>query len=423
MRKRDSDHTLEDVLESSLERYVDFLVQLLQIPNERMREHDSVRLVGRALEAQGCAVEFFEGEGLGEPTPGGPPLNCIAHRKGGGGGRSLLLQAHMDTVPPGERQRWRDSPWSGTIREGRVYGRGAHDDRVGAAMLWMVADLLQQLDVTTAGDLHFLVTTEEEFSCGGMRSYLKQPKSVQPDGHLLVDGNRANRCITGHPGVLNFTIRIEGPFGSAQGSAHEANPVELMGRLIESLGTLEQQVRDLLKALHIDPRWPPAVIVATEIQSAGWISNVPETCVLRGFCSVPPPLTLGEYRRLFGQHLHAEAETVAWLKQHPPELHWGPLELPAMITDESTDFFRLLAQAHQQGFGTPLVSRWIGGWGDMVLLGCANAIFYGPGGGGGDHGYDEYYELKDLSPMLKSLVNFVLAWCGRVSLSSAEFDT
>ena len=49
----------------------------------------------------------------------------------------------------------------------------------------------------------------------------------------------------------------------------------------------------------------------------------------------------------------------------------------------------------------------------MVLLGCANAIFYGPGGGGGDHGYDEYYELKDLSPMLKSLVNFVLAWCGR----------
>jgi acetylornithine deacetylase/succinyl-diaminopimelate desuccinylase-like protein len=39
-------------------------------------------------------------------------------------------------------------------------------------------------------------------------------------------------------------------------------------------------------------------------------------------------------------------------------------------------------------------------------------LFYGPGRGGGDHGYDEYYVLEDLNPMLRSLLYLVSDWCG-----------
>jgi acetylornithine deacetylase/succinyl-diaminopimelate desuccinylase-like protein len=48
----------------------------------------------------------------------------------------------------------------------------------------------------------------------------------------------------------------------------------------------------------------------------------------------------------------------------------------------------------------------------MRLLGCPNLIFYGPGGGGNDHNYNEYFKLADLAPMLKTLVSLVLRWCG-----------
>lgn len=409
------DTQLNHLLASSLDGYIRFFARLLQVPNERMQEHESVRMVGQALETAGCVVEFFEGEGLGEPTPAGPPLNCIAHRPGSGAGRSLLLEAHIDTVSPGDRTRWTESPWSGTIRDGRLYGRGAHDDRVGAAMLWMVTDLLRQLHVTTAGDLDLLVTTEEEFSGGGMKAYLKRPDRIRPDAHLLVDGNGPHDCITGHPGVLNFTIRIEGPFGSVQqpGAGHDANPIELMGLVVQTLRAFETQVRQTLHNLGVDPRWPPAIVAVTDIQSTGWFSNVPEACIAGGFCNVPPPMTLEQYKVLFTEFLRSSTNSIPWLSHHPPDIQWGPLEVPALVTSESSDFYCLLAQTHEQSFGVPLTARWIGGWGDMALLGCPNAMFYGPGGGGGDHGYDEYYELQDLAPTLKTLVRLVLEWCGQ----------
>ena len=84
-----------------------------------MREHEAVRFLGRALQNAGVTVDYFEGEGLGEPTPDGPPLNLIGRRKSSGGGKSLLLQGHMDTVPPGDESRWTHGPWSGQIENGR----------------------------------------------------------------------------------------------------------------------------------------------------------------------------------------------------------------------------------------------------------------------------------------------------------------
>src|SRR5262249_2081799 len=93
---------LEGAISLSLPGYIEFFQSLLRIPTPRMREHEAVRFLGGALQRSGLTVDYFEGEGLGEPTPDGPPLNLVAQRKGSGGGKSLLLQGHMDTVPPGD---------------------------------------------------------------------------------------------------------------------------------------------------------------------------------------------------------------------------------------------------------------------------------------------------------------------------------
>ena len=203
---------LDAQLKRSLERYVGFLQQLLRILTERMCEHKAVRFFAQALGEAGCEVEVFEGGRIGEPTPEGLPLNVVfARRKGAGGGNSLLLGAHLDTVPTGDPRKWTHGPWSAEIQEGRIYARGAHDDRSGAAILYMVVDLLNQLSLRTAGDLGLLVTTEEEFSTGGMKAYLKRPGRMHPDAYLMVDGNRANSSIVAHGGALSFQIGIPGP--------------------------------------------------------------------------------------------------------------------------------------------------------------------------------------------------------------------
>lgn len=327
-------------IQAALNRYKAFLQQLLQIPTERMREHQAVRFVAQALQQSGCEVEVFQGLGIGEPTPDGPPINVFARRKGVGRGNSLLLGAHVDTVPPGRVERWTHGPWSGDIVDGRIYARGAHDDRSGAALLCMTADLLKELEVSTGGDLYFLITTEEEYSVGGMKAYLERPDRVRPDAYLMVDGNGAGTCILGHPGALSFEVAIRGPFGTAQNPAtvHDANAIELIGIVVKELRRFESDMRTKLERLGADVGWPPATVAVSEIASRGWISNVPEECVARGFCNVYPPLSLEEYKSDFETFVKEVGACYPWLKANPPTISWGPLEVPALMVSEDSPF-------------------------------------------------------------------------------------
>lgn len=409
----DFESRLDRQIEICAERHTRLLQELLAIPTPRMKEHAAVRFIAEKLRQAGLAVDVFEGEALGELAPDGPPLNIRAQRSGAGGGRSLLLGAHLDTVPSGDPRRWQHGPWSARIENGRIYARGAHDDRTGAALIAALADLLAALEVRTRGDLHVLITTEEEFSSGGMKAYLKRPDRVHPDAYLMVDGNDVDECIVGHPAAANFEIRIEGAFGSAQDPAivHEANAIELMGPVVIALRSFEAEMRRRQSDNGADPRWPPPTVAVTEIRSSGWISNAPEECVLRGFCNVIPPLSLTEYQAAFESAVQQTASRSKWLCHHPLVISWGPLQVPAMLTSENSEFYQQLAAAHEESFGRPLRPRFIGGWGDPRLLDCPNTIFWGPGGGGGDHTYDEYYELCDLAPSLRALGRLVLRWC------------
>jgi acetylornithine deacetylase len=413
-RIADFEQRLAECVDASLDRYVDFLQRLLRIPTPRMREHAAVRFLGEALAAARTPITYFEGEGVGELTPDGPPLNLFAVRKGSGGGKSLLLEAHIDTVPAGDETRWSASPWSGRIENGRIYARGAHDDRSGTAMMWMIADLFAQLEVITQGDVYFLVTSEEEYGDGGMRAYMKRPDRVYPDAHLALDGNQRHFCIVAHAGALTFEVRIAGAWGSLfhRKPDQATNPIELAALFIAALREFEADYRRRTRELSPDPRWPEPMIVASDIRSASWFSNTPEDCRIGIFANVIPPMTLDSCKKLVTEFVESFAREHPWLREHPPSIRCGPLEIPAMVTAESSDFYQMLAACHQVYFDAPLRPRYLGGWGDMVLLGCPNLIFYGPGAGGGDHSYDEYFELADLAPMLKAVGALTLRWAG-----------
>lgn len=373
-----------------------------------------MHFVADAIRAASWDVKVFAGRGEGEPTPDGAPINLLARRHGTGGGRSLLLEAHMDTVPPGDPSRWRHGPWSGHIDGDRISGRGAHDDRGGVVVVCMLAEVLHRLNSDIRGNLDLLITTEEEFSCGGMKAFLDQPSCVVPDAHVLVDGNRdVNTCILGHPGAISFEILLPGAWGSAQqvDMVHETNPIELAGLLIGELSRHEAALREAQKKDAQGEPWPPAIVAVTGIAGGQWLANIPEECLLRGWGNVFPPLTLGQYKQRFDELVRTFAQRHAWLREHPPVVRWGPLRVEAMRTPESSDLYRMLAEAHEESFAAPLRGRLIGGWGDMALLGSPNQLFYGPGGGGGDHTYDEFYQLADLPGVVKTLARLVRRWC------------
>lgn len=78
--------------------------------------------------------------------------NLVAILRGEGRGRAMLA-AHMDTVDVGDLSRWTDDPFSGIIRDGRIYGRGSGDDKSGIVVAWFILKMLRDLGITPKSDL------------------------------------------------------------------------------------------------------------------------------------------------------------------------------------------------------------------------------------------------------------------------------
>ena len=414
--KMEAEHlkTLSETANRNADRYTAFLQELLRIPTPRMQELRCLRFLGDAMEESGLPVTYFEGLGLLEALPDGPPQNLFCTRPGSGGGRSLLIEAHIDTVPPGDESKWDCSPWSGEIRDGKIYARGAHDDRVGVAMLWMLNDLLEQCGVRTKGDLHSLVTTEEELSSGGMKAFLSHPKRIIPDAHIGLDGNRTHHCITGHAGALPFEVVFDGPWGSVllADPKQNSNPLTWACRFVAELERVAEVTRARFRERNSDARWPDPVLIPNAIHTRDWMSNLPERCTVRAYANVMPPITLDEFKQWITEFVASFAAGKPWLAEHPPRIEWLPVEVPSYVLPDDSRLLRELSHCHRLAFGAELKPRYIGGWGDMRLLGSPEVILYGPGGGGGDHFYNEYFELESLVPTLITLGSLTANWCG-----------
>ena len=145
---------------------------------------------------------------------------CLAACRGAGGGRSLLLFCHADTVPPGPRTAWTRDPFGGEVEDNRLYGRGSGDAKSGLAVMIACAQALKDAGVRLRGDLTLLSTVEEEEGGGGgmLACVLRGLKAdgavythMKPGGFGGVD--------IGSGGDVSFRITVPGQAGH-KGSAH-----------------------------------------------------------------------------------------------------------------------------------------------------------------------------------------------------------
>lgn len=110
----------------------EFLSRLIQAASTAGRERQAQELMAARFNQMGMEIDIWEQQGndlISHPCFCSPRTdfkdnpNVVGVLKGTGGGRSLIVNGHIDVVPPGEPGQWADSPWSGTIKDGRIYGR------------------------------------------------------------------------------------------------------------------------------------------------------------------------------------------------------------------------------------------------------------------------------------------------------------
>jgi len=285
-----------------------FLVDLVRIPSLSGEEGEAADFLSRALRTF-CEVEI---------GPGGAVLGQYKRGKG----PTLLLTGHMDTVPPGDEGAWGVPPFSGEVREGKLYGRGAVDMK--GAIAAQVAGAARAL-ADIQGTLLFAYVTHEETAEGAV---LGKVLDHLPGPDLVILGEPTDMGLgIGHRG--RAVLKVE-----ARGRTAHASMPELGDNAIERM------VRALPKLLSLplphDPVLGKGTVTAVSISTSTSGPIVPDRCtafldrrVVRGErpdsvlspykepdLGVRVEVAREELRAYTGETLEVEGFFPAWLMDH-----------------------------------------------------------------------------------------------------------
>ena len=173
--------------------------------------------------------------------------NVIA--KVGRGRPVLILNGHMDVVPPGDESRWVYPPFSGKVVEGKIYGRGATDMKGGLAVIMTVfAELAPIIEKQGSGTLIFSATADEE-SLGhtGVEALVKDGILVG-DAAIIAEPTGSSRYCIGERGVIWVKLIARGK------SAHASIPIlgeNAIMKLVKAIIKIEELVNEFNKGVKV----------------------------------------------------------------------------------------------------------------------------------------------------------------------------
>ena len=323
------------------------------------------------LQRAGLEVELVE-SAAGRP-------NVVGIARGSGGGRTLLLNGHMDTVgvagmPDAHRPR---------VVDGRLYGRGAYDMKGGlAAAMLAVAEARKQ---NLRGDVIFTGVVDEEYASIGTMDLANR---FHADGAIVAEFTEL-QLILAHRGFVWLEVETIGK--AAHGSRPDlgVDAIVKMGKVLTELERLDQTVR----ANPTHPLLGSGSLHASLIQGGQELSSYPERCLLSA-----------ERRTLPGEtpeSVEAELlEIVENLRRSDPSfeavLRRG-IDRSPLETREDSDIVRALQAASVKVLNRPLQIAGMQFWTDAAILSTAGipSVLFGPSGSGA-HAVEEWVDLESV---------------------------
>jgi len=160
--------------------------------------------------------------------------NIVATLKGSGNKESILLTPHIDTVPAGAG--WKFNPWGGVVKGGRIYGRGASDDKGNLASCMEVMRSLVEDKIRLKKDIIFAATADEETgSHRGIVPLLKK-SILRPTVALVMDSDEFD-TIVAQKGLIHFRIKI---FGKKAHGAYNWRGINAIEQAAQIIGKLKK---------------------------------------------------------------------------------------------------------------------------------------------------------------------------------------
>ncbi|MED1226558.1 peptidase [Bacillus nakamurai] len=338
--------------------------------------------------------------------------NIVAVKKGAGGGRSLILNGHIDVVPEGNPAAWTYEPFLAVEKDGKIYGRGSTDMKGGNTALLFALEALDACGITLKGDVLFQSVVDEE--CGGAGTLSAVMRGYKADGALIPEPTNLKLFVK-QQGSMWFRITVRG-LSAHGGTRYEGvSAIEKSLHVITALKELENVRNARIKdPLYQDVPIPVPINIGT-VHGGSWPSSVADRVTIEGRCGIAPnekPEDVKEELTNWLKDLEYQDE---WFKHHPVETEWfGAQWLPNDLKDGHPLISSLESSYEKIKEAKPVheASPWGTDGGLLHHAGQTPVIVFGPGEVKAAHQANEYIEIRALIDAAKIISLFIMEWCG-----------
>ena len=431
-------------IDEHADKIISFLSKMISFPSVNMGIPES----GDELEIQNWLKDQFWSFGFDEvdfwtADKKGIRPNLVGIIKGRGKGRSLVLQGHCDVVPVPETeiQHWEANPWSGEVRDGKVFGRGASDMKGGNAALIWAAKAIIDCGIKLQGDLIAESVSGEESAEGKTIGAASTVKRGHKAGFAIVAEPTGCEIQIESPSLFLFELTVRGkathtasrnlvifpqPHGVPNGTEVGVDAISRMKLFLDLFERMELQWNQRWRNELLNSGGLPFPlskngvglfnINPSLIEGGTYLGAVPSYCKLT--CNVWYPNWVDQEDVIaeLDRNIKALASTDDWMREHPPEFKAPAIqEWPAAKVPKDHEGIKVLADSYSAATGKEAVISAFRAVCDATFLCDAGvpAVVMGPGDlRMGVHGVNEYVPIDEVIDCAKAYAAMAINWCG-----------
>jgi acetylornithine deacetylase len=325
--------------------------------------------------------------------------------------RSLILNGHMDVVPTGNENLWSDGPWSGAVRNGKIYGRGSCDMKGGLVSGVIAITALLKVNHYPGGSVWIQSVIGEE--SGGVGTLAAVMRGYRADAAIVLEPTRMAICPVG-AGAATFRIKLQGR--AAHGAARQegVSAVEKFYVLLSAIQEFERSRHSKFHhPLYKDGKMASPISIG-KVQAGDWPSTVPESLIAEGRFGIFPGENIFLARNEFESAIRRAALQDDWLQNNLPIVEWFEGQFESAETNLDSRIVKQLKETHTEInrtepeiHGVPYGSDLRFFTNDAKMPG----VLYGPGDVRVAHALNEFVPIDEVISVAKTIALTIVRWC------------
>jgi acetylornithine deacetylase len=319
--------------------------------------------------------------------------SVLARARGTGGGRTLLLCGHSDTVGV----EGMAEPHAPRVDDDRLHGRGAYDMKAGLAAALIAARQAARLDLP--GDVVVAAVADEEHASIGIQEALR---AVRADAAVVTEPTELEVAVA-HKGFVWSQVEVTGRAAHGSRPHLGVDAIVRMGPVLGGLAALDGVLAD-----RTHPLLGRASVHASVIDGGSELSSYPGRCTLGLERRTLPGETREQIDRELGELLdRCRAAEPALEVAHRTLLVREPFEVP-----EDEEVVTVVREAAEEVLGEPPRVGGASYWADASFIAATGVptVLFGPGGDGA-HADEEWVSLSDTDAVARTLVGVARRIC------------